>query len=96
MRRDTLFAKAALKEHGASTISVIGQTCSPQQLLNALNGERKVSVIHPQRLDHLEHYGSREGLSLGPLTGYAVLYRFVAREGRNTIGDLLAARNEDF
>ena len=43
--------------------------------------------------DQLEHYGSREGLSLGPLTGYAVLYRFVARDGRNTIGDLLAARN---
>src|SRR6266545_2979449 len=28
----------------------------------------------------LEHHGSREGITLGPLTGYAVLYRFVANE----------------
>jgi len=42
--------------------------------------------------DNLEHYGSREGITLGPLTGYAVLYRFVAKEGRNTFADLLAAR----
>ena len=42
--------------------------------------------------DNLVHYGSREGITLGPLTGYAVLYRFVAKEGRNTFADLLAAR----
>jgi len=42
--------------------------------------------------DNLVHYGSREGIALGPLTGYAVLYRFVAKEGRNTFADLLAAR----
>jgi hypothetical protein len=59
---------------------------------------RKESFGYPPTAvgsDHLEHYGSREGLSLGPLTGYAILYRFVAREGRNTIGDLLAARNAE-
>ena len=44
--------------------------------------------------DHLEHYGSREGLSLGPLKGYAVLYRFIAREGKDTFANLLAAKNE--
>jgi hypothetical protein len=33
--------------------------------------------------EDLEQYGSREGITMGPLTGYAVLYRFVAREVRN-------------
>jgi hypothetical protein len=42
--------------------------------------------------ERLEHYGSREGMTLGPLTGYAVAYRFVAREGGDTLGDLLAAK----
>jgi hypothetical protein len=28
----------------------------------------------------LEHYGSREGITLGPLTGYAVQYRIVPKE----------------
>jgi len=58
---------------------------------------RKESVGYPSiavGADQLEHYGSREGLSLGPLKGYAVLYRFIAREGGNAFGDLLAAQNE--
>src|SRR5262249_41540764 len=42
----------------------------------------------------LEHLGSREGISLGPLTGYAVLFRFVAKEGKNS--DLAAARQDGF
>jgi hypothetical protein len=42
--------------------------------------------------EHLEHYGSREGTRLGPLTGYAVLYRFVAKEGRNTFAEIFAAQ----
>ena len=44
--------------------------------------------------DHLEHRGSREGLSLGPLKGYAVLYRFVVRETKNNFADRLAALND--
>ena len=42
--------------------------------------------------EHLEHDGSREGTRLGPLTGYAVLYRFVAKEGRNTFAEIFAAQ----
>ena len=42
--------------------------------------------------EHLEHYGSREGIRLGPLTGYAVLYRFVAKEGRNSFAEIFAAQ----
>jgi hypothetical protein len=34
--------------------------------------------------EHLNHHGSREGITLGPLTGYAVLYRFAAQEGRSS------------
>ena len=40
--------------------------------------------------EHIEHYGSREGVTLGPLTGYAVLYRFVAKESRGMFVDILA------
>src|SRR5215510_15806659 len=40
--------------------------------------------------EHIEHYSSREGVTLGPLTGYAVLYRFVAKEGRGMFVDILA------
>src|SRR5262245_4902144 len=42
--------------------------------------------------EHLEHYGSREGIRLGPLTVYAVLYRFVVKEGRGMFVDILAAQ----
>jgi hypothetical protein len=42
--------------------------------------------------EHLEHYGSREGIRLGPLTGYGVLYRFVAKEGRNSFAEIFAAQ----
>jgi len=29
--------------------------------------------------ENLEHLGSREGITLGPLTGYAVLFRITAK-----------------
>lgn len=42
---------------------------------------------------HLAHHGSREGISLGPLGGYAVLYRLVAQApGTIFWADLLAAQ----
>jgi hypothetical protein len=41
----------------------------------------------------LEHFGSREGIVLGPLRGYAVLYRFASREqGSKAWIDLLEWR----
>jgi hypothetical protein len=43
--------------------------------------------------EHIEYFDSREGVNLGPLAGYAVLYRFVAREGRNHVVDIHAAQN---
>jgi hypothetical protein len=42
--------------------------------------------------EHLDHAGSREGIALGALSGYAVLYRLVAREGGKTFADLLAGK----
>jgi hypothetical protein len=48
----------------------------------------------PAGPENLEPYGSREGILSGPLKGYAVLYRFVARESKNAVVELLAARNE--
>jgi hypothetical protein len=42
----------------------------------------------------LKQLGSREGISLGPLTGYAVLFRFVAKEGNKN--DLAAAQQDGF
>jgi hypothetical protein len=56
---------------------------------------RKEWVGYPYILlgpQHLEHHGSREGAVLGPLTGHAVLYRFVEKERRNTFADLLTAQ----
>jgi hypothetical protein len=43
--------------------------------------------------EHIEHFGLREGIALGPLTGYAVLYRFLAKAGRDTFAEVLAARD---
>jgi hypothetical protein len=43
--------------------------------------------------EHIEHFGSREGVTLGPLTGYAVPCRFVAKAGRDTFAEVLAARD---
>ena len=47
--------------------------------------------LGPQQLDH---HGSREGITLGPLAGYAVLYRLVAQQGGKTFPDLLAAHKD--
>jgi hypothetical protein len=51
-------------------------------------------VLGSRQRPDLEHLGSREGISLGPLTGYAVLYPLAAKEGKNT--DLPAARQDGF
>jgi len=43
---------------------------------------RKERVSYPYILlgpENLEHLGSREGITLGPLTGYAVLFRIIAK-----------------
>jgi len=45
----------------------------------------------PLGSEHIEHYGSREAVTLGPLTGYAVLYRFIVKEGRGMF-DVLASQ----
>jgi len=44
---------------------------------------------------HLEHLGSREQLTLGPLSGYAVAYRLVAGslDAKKTFADALAQEN---
>jgi len=45
--------------------------------------------------EHLDHTGSREGITLGALSGYALLYRLVAQDGKNTAADLLAGQERE-
>ena len=94
MRRDIFLVKAALKEDGeASTISVTRRICSPQRPPNARNGERRVLATHPSRSVPTS-WNTTDRVKDCRLDHSAVLYRFIAREGGNAFGDLLAAQNE--
>jgi hypothetical protein len=91
-------ACASCSERGWGGLYYFSDKADLQPATAAERAERrKESVGYPSIAvdsEHLKHYGSREGISLGPLKGYAVFYRFIARESRNTFADLLAARNE--
>ena len=97
MRRDSWFVQVALQpaKYGAAyTISVIGLSCDRPPRPSALKLRNELIGLPYTRIgpEHVEHYGSREGTRLGPLTGYAVLYRFVAKEGRNGFAEIFAAQ----
>jgi hypothetical protein len=66
----------------------------PGSFLIAISRNTRAERLCASRADcYIEHSGSREGINLGPLTGYAVLYRFVAKVGRDSFAEVLAARD---